>query len=135
VILAPVVSENSFRLARARQYRFVVALPATASTVAHAIEQLFSVHVQSVRTLNRHGKRTRTRGVAGRRTSVKHALVTVRPGESIAGFDVATEPTTATSSAASATSTTATSTQSTKPARSRRRSTPSAEPSVPKESR
>lgn len=88
VILAPVVSEKSFRLATSGQYTFVVDRRATSSQVAHALTALFSVHPVSVRTLNMSGKLTRHKGVHGQRSSWRKAIVTLTTGERIPGFEV-----------------------------------------------
>jgi large subunit ribosomal protein L23 len=42
-----------------------------------AIEKIFSVKVDSVNTLNRQGKRKRTRSGYGQRKSTKRAIVTL----------------------------------------------------------
>lgn len=91
-ILAPVVSEKSFRLASLGQYTFVVDPTATASDVAHAIARLYDVSVTGVRTLKMRGKATRYKGVTGRRANWKKALVTLKSGQRIAGFEVTETP-------------------------------------------
>ncbi len=93
IILKPVVSEKSFRLAGDRQYTFLVDPRATAADVAHAVSALYSVAVTSVRTLNRMGKLTRYKGVAGQRLHIKKAIVRLKAGQSIKGFEVPVEPT------------------------------------------
>ena len=48
-----------------------------------AVEQVFGVKVTSVNTLNREGKRLRTRTGFGRRAATKRAIVTVAAGDRI----------------------------------------------------
>ena len=51
-----------------------------------AVEKVFQVKVTDVNTLNRQGKRKRTRTGFGRRNSVKRAIVTLRDGDRIDVF-------------------------------------------------
>ena len=81
IILKPVVSEKSYALSDMGQYTFVVAPNANKVQIKQAIEEIFKVKVTNVNTLNRAGKRTRTR--TGRRVNQKRAIVTVAEGQSI----------------------------------------------------
>jgi large subunit ribosomal protein L23 len=47
------------------------------------VEQLFKVKVKGVNTLRQKGKVKRFRGVVGRRSDVKKAMVTLEEGHSI----------------------------------------------------
>jgi large subunit ribosomal protein L23 len=86
VILAPVVSEKSYGLLDENTYTFIVRPGANKSEIKIAIEKIFDVHVTKVNTLNRQGKRKRTKAGFGRRKSTKRALVSLRPGDSIEIF-------------------------------------------------
>ncbi len=77
VILAPVVSEKSYGLLESGRYTFVVRPDANKTQVKIAIEKIFDVKVVSVNTLNRAGKRKRTRQGFGQRKAVKRAIVTL----------------------------------------------------------
>ena len=77
IILAPVVSEKSYGLLESGRYTFVVHPDANKTQVKIAIEKIFDVKVVSVNTLNRAGKRKRTRAGFGQRKSVKRAIVTL----------------------------------------------------------
>jgi large subunit ribosomal protein L23 len=77
IILAPVVSEKSYGLLESGRYTFVVHPDANKTQVKIAIEKIFDVKVVSVNTLNRNGKRKRTRAGYGQRKSVKRAIVTL----------------------------------------------------------
>ena len=87
VIVAPVVSEKSTRVAEKRnQAVFKVARDATKPEIKAAVEQLFKVQVTDVNTINRQGKRKRTRIGYGQRSNVKRAIVTLRDGDRIDVF-------------------------------------------------
>ena len=84
VVLAPVVSEKSTRVAdKNRQYVFRVADSATKPEVKAAIELLFKTKVQSVTVLNVHGKEKRFGRFMGRRRNWKKAYVCLKPGQEI----------------------------------------------------
>jgi large subunit ribosomal protein L23 len=79
VLLAPVISEKSYGLLEENKYTFVVAPHANKTEIKIAVEQVFGVQVVSVNTLNRQGKRKRTRTGYGRRKNTKRAIVTLSP--------------------------------------------------------
>lgn len=83
IILKPVVSEKSYAMSDRGQYTFVVAPNTNKTQIKQAIEEIFKVKVTNVNTLNRPGKRTRTRTGYGQRVNEKHAIVTVAEGQSI----------------------------------------------------
>ena len=84
VVLAPVVSEKSTRVAdKNRQYVFRVADHATKPEVKAAIELLFKTKVQSVTVLNVHGKQKRFGRFMGRRRNWKKAYVRLAAGQEI----------------------------------------------------
>jgi large subunit ribosomal protein L23 len=84
VVLAPVVSEKSTRVAdKNRQYVFRVADSATKPEVKAAIELLFKTKVQSVTVLNVHGKEKRFGRFMGRRRNWKKAYVRLAAGQEI----------------------------------------------------
>jgi large subunit ribosomal protein L23 len=77
VLLAPVISEKSYGLLEENKYTFVVAPHANKTEIKIAVEKVFGVQVVSVNTLNRQGKRKRTRTGYGRRKDTKRAIVTL----------------------------------------------------------
>jgi large subunit ribosomal protein L23 len=77
ILLAPVVSEKSYGLLEERQYTFIVAPEANKTQIKIAVEKVFGVKVVSVNTLNRPGKRKRTRTGYGKRKDTKRAVVTL----------------------------------------------------------
>jgi len=83
IIIKPVVSEKSYAASDRGQYTFVVAPDANKVQIKQAVEQIFNVKVTKVNTLNREGKRTRTRTGYGRRVAQKRAIVSVAEGQTI----------------------------------------------------
>ena len=79
ILLAPVVSEKSYGLLEDRQYTFVVRPDANKTQIKIAVEKVFDVKVLSVNTLNRPGKRKRTRTGYGKRKVTKRAIGTRAP--------------------------------------------------------
>jgi large subunit ribosomal protein L23 len=77
VLLAPVISEKSYGLLEENKYTFVVAPNANKTQIKIAVEKVFGVQVVSVNTLNRQGKRKRTRTGYGKRKDTKRAIVTL----------------------------------------------------------
>ena len=80
IILAPVISEKSYSLIEDNVYTFVVHPDSNKTQIKIAIEKIFSVKVDSVNTLNRNGKRKRTRSGYGQRKSTKRAILTLAAG-------------------------------------------------------
>ena len=83
ILLAPVVSEKSYGLLDENKYTFEVARDANKTQIKIAVEQVFGVKVTSVNTINRVGKRRRTRYGWGKRPDVKRAIVSVAEGQRI----------------------------------------------------
>jgi large subunit ribosomal protein L23 len=79
VLLAPVISEKSYGLLEENKYTFVVAPHANKTQIKIAVEKVFGVKVVNVNTLNRQGKRKRTRTGYGKRKDTKRAIVTLSP--------------------------------------------------------
>ena len=80
VIIAPVVSENSYGQLDEGKYTFEVATDSNKLEIKQAIEKIFDVKVASVNTINRQGKRKRTRFGWGARKNTKRAIVTLKEG-------------------------------------------------------
>ena len=86
VLLAPVISEKSYGLLDENKYTFDVHPQTNKTQIKIAVEKVFGVKVTDVNTLNRQGKRKRTRYGFGTRKSVKRAIVTLRDGDRIDVF-------------------------------------------------
>ena len=84
VILAPVISEKSTRVAdKLNQVVFRVLPDATKQEISAAVVSLFKVEVTGVQVLNVKGKVKRAGRVMGRRDNWKKAYVTLKPGQDI----------------------------------------------------
>ena len=83
VLIAPVVSEKSYGLLDQNKYTFVVRPDANKTEIKIAVEEIFGVKVTAVNTMNRQGKRRRTRYGWGKRPNAKRAIVSVAEGERI----------------------------------------------------
>ena len=83
ILLKPVVSEKSYGLLDEGKYTFVVAPDANKTQIKQAVEEVFRVKVTGVNTLNRQGKRRRTRFGWGKRVDTKRAIVTLADGDRI----------------------------------------------------
>ena len=89
VIVRPVVSEKSYDLIdRTNTYTFVVDRRARKEEIRRAVEVLFDVRVLRVNTLNRKGKRKRTRFTVGKRADTKRAMVTLPIGQTVDIFGI-----------------------------------------------
>ena len=86
VLIKPVISEKSYRLVDDGKYTFLVAPDANKTQIRQAVEQVFRVKVTGVNTINRPGKRRRTRYGWGKRPDTKRTIVTLASGERIDVF-------------------------------------------------
>ena len=82
-IVSPVITEKATMLSEQNKVVFRVSRDATKPQIVEAIENLFKVNVVKVNTLNVKGKTKRFRGIVGRRSDVKKAVVTLAEGQSI----------------------------------------------------
>ena len=83
ILIAPVISEKSYGLLDENKYTFLVRPDANKTQIRLAVEQVFGVKVTGVNTLNRQGKRRRTRVGFGKRPDTKRAVVSVVDGQRI----------------------------------------------------
>jgi large subunit ribosomal protein L23 len=87
VILRPLVTEKGMhRATRNNQYAFEVNPLAQKLDISEAVESLFNVRVEKVRTQNRKGKPRKYRFKQGRTKSWKKAIVTLDPEHRIDFF-------------------------------------------------
>ncbi len=82
-ILAPMITEKATLLSEQNKVVFQVAMGATKDEIATAVEELFKVKVTKVNTMVTKGKTKFFRGIKGRRSDVKKAIVTLAEGQSI----------------------------------------------------
>jgi len=82
-LIAPVITEKATILSEQNKVVFRTPLEATKDEIKEAVEALFKVQVVSVNTIRVKGKTKRFRGVPGKRSDVKKAIVTLAEGQSI----------------------------------------------------
>ena len=87
VVIEPVISEKSYALLAANKYTFRVHERANKTQVRKAVEEIFGVRVEDVRTVNVKPKPKRRGWTAGKRRRWKKAIVTLHPEDSIELFE------------------------------------------------
>lgn len=88
VIKGPLITEKLDKAReKYRQYSFIVDRKATKHDVARAVETLFKVTVEGVRTNVVRGKIKRVGRSIGKRPNFKKAVVTLKQGDSIELFE------------------------------------------------
>jgi large subunit ribosomal protein L23 len=88
IIKRPVVSEKStMQKEVSNQLSFEVDRKANRIEIKKAIQSLFSVQVDGVRTLQIKGKHKQRGRIIGKRRDWKKAIVTLKPGERIEFFE------------------------------------------------
>jgi len=88
IIKRPLITEKSTRLKEAEnQIAFVVDSQANKVQIRQAVEKLFKVKVEAVRTMNQVGKRKRIGRFVGWKSDWKKAIVTLKEGERIEFFE------------------------------------------------
>ena len=84
VLVAPIVSEKATMAAeKSNQVLFKVLRNATKPEIKAAVERMFKVEVESVRTVNQKGKGKRFGRSLGRRDHVKKAYVSLKEGQEL----------------------------------------------------
>ena len=87
VLRLPVITEKSTHVKEnLRTVAFKVLRDANKIEIKDAVEKIFKVKVQSVRTANFHGKKRRQGRYTGRRPDWKKAYVTLKQGEKMIEF-------------------------------------------------
>ena len=87
VIRGPLITEKAALLKDDhRTVCFKVAIDANKTEIKSAVEKLFGVKVQSVRTVRMNGKMKRYGRFEGKRPDWKKAFVTLREGEKMIEF-------------------------------------------------
>ena len=83
MIRSPVITEKATMLSEKNQVVFRVSSDSSKPEIKKAVETLFGVTVIGVHTLVTKGKTKRFKGIMGRRSDVKKAIVTLAEGQSI----------------------------------------------------
>jgi large subunit ribosomal protein L23 len=87
VVLRPLVTEKgTHQFTRHNAYTFEVNLWATKEQIKAAVEELFTVRVEKVRTQTRQGKKRRYRFRLGKLSDWKKAIVTLNAEDRIEFF-------------------------------------------------
>jgi large subunit ribosomal protein L23 len=87
VVLRPVISEKSYALLAANKYTFRVHERSNKTQVRQAVEDIFGVRVEGVRTAWVKPKPKRRGYSSGKRRQWKKAIVTLHPEDSIELFE------------------------------------------------
>ncbi|MEM9939056.1 MAG: 50S ribosomal protein L23 [Pseudomonadota bacterium] len=82
-LLSPIITEKSTLVAEENKVIFKVRNDATKPEIKEAVETLFKVDVTKVNTIMVKGKTKRFRGMLGRRSDYKKAIVTLKDGQSV----------------------------------------------------
>src|SRR5262245_5069002 len=87
ILLRPLVTEKgTHQSTRYNAYAFQVNTLATKTQIKAAVEELFHVRVEAVRTQIRHGKKRRFRMTVGQLPQWKKAVVTLNENDKIEFF-------------------------------------------------
>ena len=87
VIIRPLITEKNTNLMELNKYSFEVAGVASKPEIKKAVEEIFSVQVTEVNTMNVRGKMRRRGREFGYTKSWKKAIVTLAPGNRIDLFE------------------------------------------------
>lgn len=88
IIKRPLITEKStIQKEMDNQLAFEVDRRANKIEIKKAVERIFKVQVETVRTLNYQGKKKRLGRTLGRRRHWKKAVVTLKPGQKIEFFE------------------------------------------------
>ncbi|HEY1595604.1 MAG TPA: 50S ribosomal protein L23 [Thermoleophilaceae bacterium] len=87
VIIRPIVSEKSYALLTANKYTFRVHPDAHKTQIRQAVEEVFGVRVEDVRTMSVKSKPKRRGVTFGRTREWKKAIVQLHPDDSIELFE------------------------------------------------
>ena len=84
ILVAPIISEKATMLGEKRnQVAFKVLRDATKPEIKAAVELMFKVEVDAVRTINQRGKEKRFGKSIGRRDHIKKAYVSLKKGHEL----------------------------------------------------
>ena len=89
LIKGPIITEKTHALKEAgNKLTLKVDVKANKIEIRKAVEVLFKVKVLAVNTIQMMGKKKRLGKSEGKRSAWKKAIVTLAPGEKIAGYEV-----------------------------------------------
>lgn len=83
IILSPVNTEKTQKQLADNKYTFLVDLNATKNDIIKAMKEIFDVEVESVNMINTEGKTKTFKGVKGKHSDTKKAVISVKKGQEI----------------------------------------------------
>ncbi|GAB6153010.1 50S ribosomal protein L23 [Desulfosporosinus burensis] len=86
VLKSPVISEKSVGLVEENKYTFWVNPAANKIEIKAAVEKMFKVTVEEIRTLSVKGKMKRVGKYTGKTSNRKKAIATLKAGDKIDNF-------------------------------------------------
>ncbi len=87
IIKKPVITEKSMGMVEENKYTFIVDMGSNKIEIRQAVEELFNVKVDKVRTMRVKGKLKRVRNRWGKTPDRKKAIVTLKEGQKIQLFE------------------------------------------------
>ena len=92
-LLTPHVTEKSYRILESsdtsdRTYTFKISPRLDKGSVKSIVEKQFKVSVEAVNIIRLPGKTRRFKGIVGKTNQIKKAIVRLKKGDSIPGFEV-----------------------------------------------
>ncbi len=88
IIIEPIITEKSLANAENSVYTFKVTKTANKVEIKNAIQTIFDVKVDSVRTITVLPKKKRVGRYMGTKAGYKKAIVTLKEGNSISQFSI-----------------------------------------------
>ena len=89
ILQKPIISEKSITGVTSGKYSFKVHPKANKHQIAETVEKIFKVHVIKVNVLNFHAEKNIVKGkFRGQNRAWKKAIVTLKKGEKISGFEI-----------------------------------------------
>jgi large subunit ribosomal protein L23 len=83
IIKYPLITEKAYHMSAKGQYVFVVDKHTNKVEVRKAIKKIYNVDPVSVNTVTIRGERQKFRGVAGKKVTLKKAIVTLKKGQKL----------------------------------------------------
>jgi large subunit ribosomal protein L23 len=87
IILKPILSEKSLLGTTVAKYAFKVHKSANKPMIAKALKEIFKVEAVKINIINLHGESKSRRGRMSKDKDVKKAVVTLKKGQKIEGFE------------------------------------------------
>ncbi|MDA0938773.1 MAG: 50S ribosomal protein L23 [Proteobacteria bacterium] len=88
VIVAPIMSEKGVYLRDFGHYVFKVNKNSNKFVIKSAVENIFKVKVKSVNVISKHPKSKIFKGIKGKQSSYKKAIVSLKSGHTIQSMSI-----------------------------------------------